>query len=626
MSHANVLVTGGAGFIGSHLCELLVAQGRRVRVLDNLEPPTHLGKPWLPAGVEFQRGDIRNVADVERALRSMDAVVHLGGTGGFTADVERYVEVNALGSARLYEAAARARVAKLVVASSVGIYGEGAYRCPEHGAVHPGMRRASDLEQGRWEHACARCGAPLAPVPTPEEKTPEPGHAYSVSVYARERLALASGIPAAALRLFLTYGPRQSLTNPYTGTVSLFSTRLLNDLPPIVYEDGLQTRDFVYVEDVARALALALDRAEGVFNVGTGAPTAIGELARALARCYRRSIEPELPGYYRPGEARHVVADAARLRALGWEPRVPLAEGLGRYAEWIAGQGPVADSLGAALGALQRSGVVRSAAGRAATSPAEEGLSVIVPAYNEAGNLESILRALLAELPAVTREFEVVVVNDGSRDGTGPIADRLAAEDERIRVVHHPFNIGFGGAQKSGFRAARLDWVVVVPADHQFDVRDLARFWERRRDCDLVASVRADRHDSLGRKAISAGFNAFMRSVLGIPLRDVNWVKMWRRTLFDSIQVELRGFGVDAEIVAKARALGYRMAEIEVPHYPRTWGTSSTLRAGVIWRTARELLAIPAMLRRIRDGAGRDRARAAAAVGAGDGAAADPGR
>ncbi len=245
-----------------------------------------------------------------------------------------------------------------------------------------------------------------------------------------------------------------------------------------------------------------------------------------------------------------------------------------------------------------------------------EGLSVVVPAYNEAGNLESIVRYVAAEVDALVSDFEIIVVDDGSRDGTGVIAERLAAEDERVRVVHHPFNIGFGAAQKSGFRQACKDWVVVVPADHQFDARDLGRLWDRRREADLVGSRRVQRRDPLPRKLVSALYNRGLRALYGLPLRDLNWVKLWRRALFDQISIESPGFGVDAEIVAKATALGYRVAEVDVPHHPRTWGTPTGIRLGTLVRTGRELLRIGPMLRRMRHEACAARARDATAVAA----------
>ncbi len=599
MSFESVLVTGGAGFIGGYAAERLLASGRRVRILDCLELPTHARPPYLARGAEFVRGDVRRRDDLERALRGMDAVVHLAATGGFTPDVARYLETNAVGTALLLEAARRSRVRKIVVASSVAVYGEGAYRCAGHGVQHPAARPLAALEKADWEPRCATCAAALEPIPTPEDTPLAPGHPYAVSKLAQERLVLGGELPSAALRFFLTYGPRQSLTNPYTGVVSIFSSRLLSGERPLVYEDGRQTRDFVFAEDVAAATELALERVEGeVLNVGTGVATSIADLARALARSYAVPLEPDLSGEFRPGESRHVVADPSRLRAHGWKPRVSLAEGLERTAEWIAAQEGVADALGGALPGLRRAQVVRRAAPAAEREP--DGLSVIVPAYNEAGNLESLVRYLVTEVSALVPDHEIIVVDDGSRDGTGVLADRLAKEEDCVRVVHHPFNIGFGGAQKSGFAAAHKRWVVVVPADHQFDARDLRLLWERRGEADLVGSRRVERQDPLPRRAVSALYNAWMRTRFGLPLRDINWVKLWRRELFDRIAIESRGFGVDAEIVAKARWLGYRVVEVDVPHHPRTWGTPTGIRLRTLVSTGRELLRLGPMHRRMR--------------------------
>jgi glycosyltransferase involved in cell wall biosynthesis len=291
------------------------------------------------------------------------------------------------------------------------------------------------------------------------------------------------------------------------------------------------------------------------------------------------------------------VADPSRLRAHGWTPRVSLAGGLERYAEWIAGQGDVGDAFGGALAGLRRARVVRRA--EPAAPRESEGLSVIVPAYNEAGNLESLVRYVECEVARLVSDHEIIVVDDGSRDGTGALADRLALEEENVRVVHHPFNIGFGGAQKSGFAAARKRWVAVVPADHQFDARDLRLLWERRAGADLVGSRRVDRQDPLPRRLVSALYNTSMRARFALPLHDINWVKLWRRELLDRIAIESRGFGVDAEIVAKARWLGYRVVEVDVPHHPRTWGTPTGIRLRTLLSTGRELLRLGPMRRRM---------------------------
>jgi glycosyltransferase involved in cell wall biosynthesis len=243
------------------------------------------------------------------------------------------------------------------------------------------------------------------------------------------------------------------------------------------------------------------------------------------------------------------------------------------------------------MAGLERGGVVRRS-GAPRERPAEHSLSVVIPVYNEAGNVESIVRYVLAVVETFVDDFEIVLVNDGSHDGSGLILDRLAAEDSRIRVYHHPFNIGYGGAHKTGFRNATKTWMVVVPADHQFDARDLERFLEARKSADIIGSYRIDRKDTLRRRVISWLYNAYMRRFYGVPLRDLNWIKLFRRRIFDELEIESRGFAVDAEIVVKAQAKGYRIAEIPVVHHPRTWGNPTGVSLKNLYKTARELLRI----------------------------------
>jgi dTDP-L-rhamnose 4-epimerase len=591
--------------------DLLLERGWRVRVLDNLERPTHLaGAPkYLDPRAEFIRGDVRNIDDLARSLWGMDAVLHLAATGGFTPDIARYFDTNSIGTANLLELIQQQkfRVRRLVVASSVGIYGEGLYVCPSCG-VRPGRPRdAARLERRSWEVACDRCGRDLEPVATPEDKPPSPEKAYSISKYTEERLVLGFGrdfgLAACALRYFLTYGPRQSLTNPYTGVISIFASRIWNAYPPLLFEDGRQTRDFVYVGDVARANVMALEDerfAGRALNVGSGEPTAIADVARLVSELLGRpDLAPDVPGEYRPGESRHIWADVSALRELDWLPEVSLRDGLGRYIEWIRGEGEVSEYFSRAMAGLKRGGVVRSSP-REREADAESSLSVVLPVYNEAGNLESIVRYILAELPPLVPDFEVIIVNDGSHDGSGVIADRLAAEEPRLRVVHHPFNVGYGGAQKSGFTAARMAWLVVVPADHQFDVRDLRKFLEHRERADVIGSYRLDRGDTLLRRTISRAYKTVMQQAFHVPLRDVNWIKMFRRSIFERIEIESPGFAVDAEIVVKAKQLGLRMLEVEVPHYERTWGQPTSVSLRNLYRTARELLRIRKMVRRMK--------------------------
>jgi dTDP-L-rhamnose 4-epimerase len=350
-----VLVTGGAGLIGSHLVDLLLREGHEVTVLDNLEPQTHPhGKPaWVPSEIRWIQGDLRNDADVKKALEGAQWVFHQAAFGGFSPALTQYMDVNASGTARLFEVirAQRLSVEKIVVASSQAIYGEGLYQCATHDDLSPPMRRRDQLFQADWEMRCPHCQQPMSPLPTPEHAALNGETIYAISKMTEERLALSLGkwldIPTVALRYAVTYGPRQSIFNPYTGVVSIFSTRLLNDKPPVIYEDGRQTRDFLFVEDNVRANLFVMqhpDTAYQAFNVGTGQPTHIDDLVAALAKIYGKStLVPERSGGFRPGDVRHFTHDASKLKALGWSPTVRLEDGLARYVEWIASQSDIRD-------------------------------------------------------------------------------------------------------------------------------------------------------------------------------------------------------------------------------------------------------------------------------------------
>ena len=340
----NALVTGGAGLIGSHIVDLLIEQGHHVRILDNLAKPTHLnGKPaWISPKAEFVLGDVRNRDDLDRALHDMDWVFHQAADGGFTNAISHYFSNNSMPTALLYELIRdRHPIKKVVVASSQAVYGEGKYYCPDDGDCYPQPRSIEQFRAGDWELHCPQCGKKLEGIPIDESHV-NPLLPYAMSKYMNELLALNLGklydIPSVALRYSLTYGPRQSLFNPYTGICSIFSTRILNDKPPVIYEDGKQTRDFIFVEDVARA-NLLLAEAEAanfqVFNVGTGKATSVHEFVVALGHVYEREVKPILRGEFRPGDFRHLSADTTRLRNLGWKPQVALEEGLCRYATWI---------------------------------------------------------------------------------------------------------------------------------------------------------------------------------------------------------------------------------------------------------------------------------------------------
>lgn len=366
------LVTGGAGLIGSHIVDLLLQRGHSVRILDSLARPTHLrGRPdWISPKAEFVQGDVRHREDLDRALEGVDWVFHEAADGGFTSAISHYFTNNSLPTAVLYELIRdRHPVRKVVVASSQAVYGEGKYACAEHGPCYPNPRPVEQMRRREWELRCPVCGAPMAGMPIGEEHV-NPLLPYAMSKHWSEMMALnlgrMYGIPTVALRYSLTYGPRQSLFNPYTGVCSIFSTRILNNKPPVVYEDGVQTRDFVFVEDVARANVLVAEKDEanfGVFNVGTGRATTVLEFVAALTRVYGRDVKPELPGEFRPGDFRHLFTDATRLRTLGWEPLVPLEEGLRRYAAWIQTYGTVEEYFSEAERLLKETRVVMQSGG-----------------------------------------------------------------------------------------------------------------------------------------------------------------------------------------------------------------------------------------------------------------------
>ncbi len=367
-----VLVTGGAGFVGSHLADELLRNGYRVRALDNLDPQVHGdgGRPaYLDPEVELLQGDVRDADAVARALDGVDAVVHLAaavGVGQSMYQIRRYAEINTLGTAVLLQALAERPVQRLVVASSMSIYGEGLYADADGSPREVAGRSPAQLAAGRWDVEDVD-GLPLAPVPTPERKTPAPASVYALGKYDQERLCLtvggAYGVPSVALRFFNIYGTRQALSNPYTGVLAIFASRYLNGKPPLVYEDGRQRRDFVHVSDVARACRLALERpgVDGeVFNIGSGESITVLEVAAQLARALGiDGPPPRLTGEYRVGDIRHCFADIAHARALlGYAPEVPLARGLEELVGWMTGQ-PAFDRVDDMRAELARRGLQR---------------------------------------------------------------------------------------------------------------------------------------------------------------------------------------------------------------------------------------------------------------------------
>jgi dTDP-L-rhamnose 4-epimerase len=365
----HALVTGGAGLIGSHVTDLLVREGWKVRVLDNLEPNTHKrGKPaWINPSAEFIEGDLRDRDTITAALDKVDIVFHEAAYGGYMPEVAKFVHVNSFGTAQMLDVIRENNlpIKKIIVASSQAVYSEGAGECPEHGLVFPSVRPTEQMRKGDWDVHCPICGAITRSVPTPESAPVSGETVYGLTKVDQERLVLLwgkqIGIPTVALRYSCTYGPRQSIFNPYTGVIAIFCTRLLNNLSPILYEDGEQTRDFSFVEDIARAnlLAAETDKLDGLpVNAGSGRGTSIREIAQHISDVLKIDIAPEVNGEFRPGEMRHLTSDTTRIRATGYEPRVDLAIGIGRYLDWIRTQRDVRDYFTEAAAILRDKGIV----------------------------------------------------------------------------------------------------------------------------------------------------------------------------------------------------------------------------------------------------------------------------
>jgi dTDP-L-rhamnose 4-epimerase len=366
------LVTGGCGLIGSHLVDALLAHGWRVRILDNLEPQTHRAgrPPWVPEAAELCVGDVRRGDDLRAALQGVEVVFHQAAYGGYMPEVAKYFDVNCVGTARLLETIQDENlpVRKVIVASSQVVYPEGAVLCPRHGGQFPPTRPLTQVRRGDWSVHCPRCDGPTTPTATPEEAPIGGGDfPYILTKVDQERMVLGwgrrVGVPTVALRYACSYGPRQSIFNPYTGVIAIFATRLLNGEPPVLYEDGEQTRDFVYAGDVARAnlLAATTDALDGLpVNVGSGAATTVREVARMVGEGLGIAIEPIARGEFRPGEIRHLTSDVARAGRIGYAPSVDVAEGIARYVAWIRRQGDVRDYFAQAEQALKARRIVQT--------------------------------------------------------------------------------------------------------------------------------------------------------------------------------------------------------------------------------------------------------------------------
>jgi dTDP-L-rhamnose 4-epimerase len=361
-----VLVTGGAGFIGSHIVDGLLERGYKVRVFDNLDAQVHGAEqnkpPYLNPEAEFV---------LKRALDGVQAVFHQAavvGVGQSMYEVHRYMDHNTLGTANLLDILVNERleIAKLIVASSMSIYGEGKYQCKKCGIVFPELRSDAQLQEHRWEMRCPNCLEELQPLATDEEKPLSPTSIYAISKRDQEEMCLsigrAYGVPTVALRYFNTYGPRQALSNPYTGVAAIFSARILNGNPPLIFEDGLQSRDFVHVKDIVRANLLALENPEAdyeVFNVGTGRPFTILNLANTLLdRLGRSDMKPKIVQRFRTGDIRHCLADIAKIQKIDYTPQISLEEGISDLIQWVTKQSGALDQVSLAVEHLERRGLV----------------------------------------------------------------------------------------------------------------------------------------------------------------------------------------------------------------------------------------------------------------------------
>ncbi|MBM3240345.1 SDR family NAD(P)-dependent oxidoreductase [Candidatus Poribacteria bacterium] len=372
-----ILITGGAGFIGSHVADALIKQGHSVRLYDNLTPQVHAEIPeYLNEEAEFVKGDIRNRDELAKAIKDVEVIFHEAAAVGVAQSmyqIHKYTDVNALGTANLLDILAneKHRVQKLIVAASMSEYGEGAYRCETCGIVYPKQRKVEPLQQRQWEMFCPNCSNQtfsfpkrkslikkkrkgiystfVQPVATNENKPLQPTSIYAISKQIQEQMCLCAGeaynIPVVALRYFNVYGTRQSLNNPYTGVMAIFSSRILNNNPPLIFEDGLQTRDFVHINDIVQANLLAMnsDKANGqIFNVGTGKAVTILEIAELLLSAMQSNLKPEIVNKFRVGDIRHCVADISKIReTLGFEPKVSLNDGVKELVEWVKEQAAV---------------------------------------------------------------------------------------------------------------------------------------------------------------------------------------------------------------------------------------------------------------------------------------------
>ena len=368
-----ILVTGGAGFIGSFIVDKLVEKGHSVRIFDSLDPQVHPGgaePEWLNKNAEFIKGDVRDYDALKKAMEGMEIMYHHAaavGVGQSQYQIKHYLDVNTGGTANVMDIIVnhKTSIRKIIVAASMSSYGEGAYKCQEHGIVRPQPRPEEQMARGDWEQNCPACGQKVKPLPIKEESRMLLNSIYAMTKKDQEDIVMTIGkaykIPCVALRFFNVYGPRQSLSNPYTGVAAIFMSRIKNDHRPIIYEDGLQSRDFINVDDLAEANLVAMEKEEAnyeSFNVGVQNPISILEIAHVLARLYEKDIEPDIQNKYRNGDIRHCFADISKIKnLLGWAPKISFEQGMRELNDW-AHEAKSEDKSDLALQELKEKGLV----------------------------------------------------------------------------------------------------------------------------------------------------------------------------------------------------------------------------------------------------------------------------
>lgn len=345
-----ILVTGGAGFIGSFLVDELVKKKHKVTIFDSLDPQVHIGgklPDYINTRAEFIKGNVLNYNELKKAVLNNEIIFHLAakvGVGQSQYEIKKYVDVNIEGTSNLLDIIVnnKNKVKKLIVAGSMSSYGEGFYLCPSCGLIKPELRTETQMKKGLWELYCNKCRNKMKPVPTNEAAVLNCNSIYALTKKAQEEMSLVIGktygIPTVVLRFFNVFGPRQSLSNPYTGVAAIFMSRIKNGQPPVIFEDGLQTRDFIYVTDITDALIAVMENNKAdyqVFNVGTGKPLSILEIASTIAEIYSKKITPDVKFTFRKGDVRHCYADISKIkRLIGFKPRVNFYEGMKMLAEW----------------------------------------------------------------------------------------------------------------------------------------------------------------------------------------------------------------------------------------------------------------------------------------------------